>query len=186
MTDKPPDVTKEPPEPVAGEAPKKRRGRPPGSTTRKPRLNVEQLKRGIEQALVLANTLFIQITFPQDVLDNDEIILLSDGVAAEIEANPKLARWATKAGGIGAHGKLIYACVIIAYPRLVRHGIIPTPASVSVASRGTPSSDRGYRDGEVDFDKSSDFDAGLHADSQDESGPGKVSRKADTNIAGVR
>lgn len=123
-----------------GDAPVKRgRGRPrkdglpPGSgPSRTPRRKLPSpavIKGGISKALTAGNGLFVKyaVIQPMDALTEMEILLLTDGLAAEVDQSKRLQDLLSKANAVSPHAKLAYAVGMIVYARLAIHGVIPMP-----------------------------------------------------------
>lgn len=178
MPDRAPDFTQiesPPNDPIdpaldAPQAPKKRRGRLPGSSNKRRAPALGDIRKGATEALGLVNGMVIATMMPTlPPLEPDEIELLAGGIAAEIEGNPKLAKWLARAAGIGPHAQLLRAVLLIAYPRLVQHGIIPIPGrsnpatAVSVETGGAHGDSGGHRDGQDNIGGQAPIGTPIHA-----------------------
>ncbi len=62
-----------------------------------------------------------------DALNPDEAELLINGIDKASQVSPTLKRWLQAGSALSGWGALIYAGTIIALPRMMRHGLIPTP-----------------------------------------------------------
>lgn len=125
------------PEPMAiptDGAPKRRRGRPPGSKNTGSRTSSARRNSRTwvcqQTAIIIGAVNIALVTFPQtreDALDDEEMDLLADAVTAEAMANERILKWIERAGVISPHLLMIRALFRIGIPRLQRHGILPTP-----------------------------------------------------------
>lgn len=117
-----------------------------------------QVKQSI--ALMLSGTqsilIGLQPELAEDALTAQEIGMLSDVLADEVNESPTLKRWIAQAGKQSTHIRLVVILVMIAAPRLARRGLIPAgsenvAASLAVATRGTYDDSGGDELGEIDF-----------------------------------
>lgn len=123
-------------------APNKRRGRPRGaknrvadavgSTVRKVRKGSPAWVRAQCASLVGMGNMLVAISpYSADALDDREMDMLTDALAAECAASERIMRWLQAAAGISPHILLIQAVIAISVPRLQRHGVLPSGAEGS-------------------------------------------------------
>lgn len=126
------------------DTPPKKRGRPigsknqnartpisrqPGASGRLPRVGSKAwLAQQCAMLVGAGNILLTLSPFRADALDEREMTLLADALAAEAMSSERVLRWLTAAAGISPHFLLIQACVTIAIPRLARRGVLPRAA----------------------------------------------------------
>lgn len=130
-------------------APKRGRGRPPGSKNKTtssasssaPTSNINgarAARRGSkafvnENCVTLVGLGNIALSFAskEDALDEREMTALADALTAEAMTSERIMRWMTAAGSVTPHIAMISAAVMIAVPRLQRRGILPAPATLT-------------------------------------------------------
>lgn len=141
----------------AEEQTRPRRGRRPGSTNSRG-ASKSVIESTVASTLVAANAVIAiaaraGMLRPDDTLTADEIVALTDGVTAEAMAHPRLNKMISTAASVSPHVKMAEALIMVALPRLMRRGIIPTfgegsePANglpVSMEARGTHGGGGGY------------------------------------------
>lgn len=113
----------------------------PRQPRRKKAISKKDLRATITAGLSTANFTFYMLandSYRPDALNEQEIALLTDAVIAEVEAYPALESLIASSSFMAPHLKLGYALLIIMYPRLVRHHLIPdiTGASQNGAANG--------------------------------------------------
>jgi hypothetical protein len=119
--------------------PAKSERKPVGGGRRKP--TQAELKRNAAAVLTMANMTLAGILPPAamyDLLQPEEIEVLAAGLAAELQANPKILAYFHKmAQASGPHMVMLAACAVVAAPRLARRGMLPAPAAMAVQMAGT-------------------------------------------------
>lgn len=83
-------------------------------------------------SIVAIGNLGISFTSPEDVLDDDEMDLLTDALTAECMASNRIANWLERTAAVSPHLLLIKAVVQISYPRLQRRGLIPSTSNEEI------------------------------------------------------
>lgn len=113
--------------------PKKRPGRPKGSTntgggtTRRPRST--SLKNQIGGLLITLN-MPLAMFFAKDALDQVEIEALATSIDAQAQSNPRFKKYVEQAiQGVGGTSLIAVVAMIVAR-RAVRHDILPVPPEV--------------------------------------------------------
>lgn len=177
----PPSIASPDAAPLVDAAPRRKRGRPPKDPNAPPRdrqprraTTRAQLKTEISSLIALSNGLLKMSPYADDALLEHEINMLSDALTAECEAHPAILRWLKRASGLSPHLALVQAAIIIALPRLVRHGVItlpnsptetPTDSTVSMETGPTYGDSGGYGLGQNNASSENAADAELHPSS---------------------
>lgn len=156
-----------------GPQPKRKAGRPRGSTTTRGKsTNVAKEVNGLVQ---FANLIVLQTNYRADALSPEEVGELADALTEEINANPAVLRWMNRASKIVPHVKLINVLFSITVVRLARHGKLPSEygranAPVPVASGRTHGGDWGHGDGQVNVDGTPIPQPFVRSDGSDQAG----------------
>lgn len=128
-------VTELPKEQVQDSAPKRPRGRPPGSGTgvrkgRRPR----SLETQLGAALVMAN-MPLMLFAADDMLDDAEITALAKAIDAQCQNSPRFRKYVQAALDASSGGQLITVTGIIVARRMARHEfLLPKAADAQLGS----------------------------------------------------
>lgn len=120
---------------------------------------VTAIAMGQVATVAVSSALFSVVIPPDDLLNDEEMILLGDAISAEMLASVRARKWLDRAVKVSPHLALMQACFVIAVPRLKRHNLIPnedwakhareqTESTVPMEAGGTPSDSGGYGFGE--------------------------------------
>jgi hypothetical protein len=149
-------------------------------TGRKTSLSKAQIKQSLVLLLEGSQSVAIAISpdLAEDKLSPAEVTLLADALADEVNQSERLKKLVAQIQTTSAHGKLIFVLILIAAPRLARHGVIPAASipedfseiAVALAAGATPSADRGNGVGQVDLGQESPRDETVPLRSEDEAG----------------
>lgn len=86
------------------------------------KFKITDVRKNMNTLVTSANQVVVNFTrFGKYALNNDEIKLLADALAAEIEASPRLQKLAAGASKVGPHMQLIQAAGIIFLPRYLQY-----------------------------------------------------------------
>ena len=124
------------PEPIAGEEPKRRRGRPPGSKnktyggqpvgSRGRRAN--SLEKEIGGLLVVINMPLQMVPMLQrDALDQTEITALAKAIDQECQNNPTFRKYVEQALKVQGGTNLLFIVAAIVGRRVIRHDLVTIP-----------------------------------------------------------
>lgn len=110
-----------------------KRGRPPGSSNRPKTATKTEVESIIGRTVVQINvglaicSRFLPGTILQeDLLTGQEMATLTEALSAEALANDRLRNIITAASKASPHVQLATAIFVIALPRLVNHGLLPS------------------------------------------------------------
>lgn len=147
------------------------RREPKGTVTKK------KLAGTLQTGIWLSDLAVAKVFYPpweEDRLNPQEIALLSDALADEILPHKRLTEWITRfEAATGPHAKLVYIALVIAVPRMVKHGMIPAgavpeswrPANAQTAGDTVPM-EPGTTPGPDRYDGQWEVDAGQFAPGQ--------------------
>ncbi len=92
-----------------------------------------------------------------DALNPDEAELLINGIDKASQVSPTLKRWLQAGSALSGWGALIYAGTIIALPRMMRHGLIPTPQPQKQPQKRPANMFQSDRDAEVEAQRTGEY-----------------------------
>lgn len=122
-------------------------------TNRRPRAASRTTKTAIRAAcaeLVAMANLGLLIVSKDDALNEPEMDMLTNAVAAEAMSSERVMKWLLATSGITPHILMIRAVVMIGVPRLQRRGILPKPKEIvmtrEIYNSMTPEQQRQYNE----------------------------------------
>ncbi|HLY67808.1 MAG TPA: hypothetical protein VKU60_19880 [Chloroflexota bacterium] len=173
--------------PAAGPAKPKRPSRE-RKPKRKP--DAKRIKAALGGILLGADKsaakLFPRYWTEEDRLSMEETVCAVEGIYSELEQHPSWLDYCMKALDAQGHGELLAAAVVIAAPRLARHGVIPRELGPifsgfahSMASGGAPDAGRPDGDGQEHAGGSAAPEPEVPGSPEVQAGQGEVPGPAD-------
>lgn len=109
--------------------PRKRRGRPPGSSGVRRGRTTGSLKTQIGGMLIFVN-MPISILSPKNALDAVEIDALAKGIDDECQRNARFRKYVEQMLAVQGGSSLVLIGIAIAGRRVVRNGLVTVPAEI--------------------------------------------------------